>query len=742
MTPPLPTTPPAASAVSFTRFARAFGLGLLAHLGLAQAHAAATQARMADAFVDSVGVHMHANYLDLVPYSTGWPTTKQRLVESGIRHIRDGFYDNNTANPRLIDLAVTHGIRATLVFDTRSNGLLDQSQIAARLHMGKTKTWNVAGANRTLTQAIEAIEGPNEYDNSPDPNWIANLRAYQLALYQAVAADPAYSGFPVLAPALARTTQIGNLGSMLDRVDVGNAHPYPGNQPPASDSLSTYLRHSQTVWPGLPLHVSETGYTNATANGGVTEAVAAKYGTRLLLNYFRRGVERTFIHELADLKPGASPTARESNWGLLRNDSSPKPIYTALKNLLQLLNDPGPAFTPGHFGYALSGSTADICDMLLQKRDGSYWLVLWVEKPSWNPSTATQITVPAQTVTVTLTQPALSPVAVYRPLLGTSATNVALSSGAFQVSVADEPVLIRIQPSHPSASLITYDGSSLAGLTQTNWIATTLNPALWLGDATAWRRSSDTATNSIVFSAPRIDHFTARIGLGWNTTTASGVTFDYHDKVVFHASTNGSTWTPVPAFRGIIDKTETEQAQASARWLTEMSPAGALPAGTNYVRLTVPSTTGSENRPLIFQFDLSQTGTYEGESLARTLSGGFSTSHPSTPDASNGMHVLATSSTNGQWMEILVPHVPPGTYALRYRYRTSSTRGIIQASWEGANVGPAIDQSVGPDFIETTLGTVTTSTHGSRLFRLTVVGKNPASSSRTMSLDRIVLVKQ
>jgi hypothetical protein len=42
---------------------------------------------------------------------------------------------------------------------------------------------------------------------------------------------------------------------------------------------------------------------------------------------------------------------------------------------------------------------------LLQKRDGSFWLILWIEEPSFNPVTATPITVTPQRVVLTLAVP-------------------------------------------------------------------------------------------------------------------------------------------------------------------------------------------------------------------------------------------------------------------------------------------------------------------------------------------------
>ncbi|UBF24400.1 hypothetical protein K9N68_22215 [Kovacikia minuta CCNUW1] len=85
---------------------------------------AAETARSADSFVDSICVASHWSYTD-TPYHQRYAEVKQKLIASGIRNVRDGFYQN-----RPQDLGKSD-IRMTIVADVpdRSNG--DEKTIQA-----------------------------------------------------------------------------------------------------------------------------------------------------------------------------------------------------------------------------------------------------------------------------------------------------------------------------------------------------------------------------------------------------------------------------------------------------------------------------------------------------------------------------------------------------------------------------------------------------------------------------------
>ena len=85
--------------------------------------------------------------------------------------------------------------------------------------------------------------------------------------------------------------------------------------------------------PGRGAVFTEAGYHNAlsstTGQPPASEEAAAVYMPRLLATAFGAGVERTFIYELVDEKPDPGLIDAEQHFGLLRNDLSPKPAFTA-----------------------------------------------------------------------------------------------------------------------------------------------------------------------------------------------------------------------------------------------------------------------------------------------------------------------------------------------------------------------------------------------------------------------------
>ncbi len=453
-----------------------FALALLAS-EIGHAQAATEQARSADSFVDSIGICTHWSYPD-TPYGFAYEGVRQKLVASGIRHIRDSL------NPHSEELARA-GIRTTAGLDMDNNE--DGSEATIQKLVQRVKTANAS------FPVVEAIEGPNEPDyfwagfkksykgqghQGGDKGIIAGVIAFQKDLYAALKADNATRALPVVGPSLGKTygydtrSPFGK-GTLAQAVDYGNFHPYCGGNPFSQrwsyDTIEWYYGQGNFPSANLdefpfafdvyappfapkPMMATETGYS--TDRGGPSEAAHAKYMPRLFCEYFRKGVARAFSYELIDEFEDKAQTNREAHFGLLRRDLTPKPAYDAVKNLIGILSEKGvaPAFRPGALDYALQvtpqpgyDKTQFVHHLLLQKSDGAFYLVLWHEISDEDTKTTPhrQITPPDMPATITL-PPDIRAAALYVPNESALSKPVVIANHSITVSVPDKVIILRL----------------------------------------------------------------------------------------------------------------------------------------------------------------------------------------------------------------------------------------------------------------------------------------------------------
>lgn len=383
----------------------------------------------ADSFVGSMSVQTHLGYLGGV-YDQQWPTVKARLLELGIRHIRERMVNNATVVNRTRDLAA-NGIRLTA-------GCWPENGV-----------YTDAGHCLTMATAygpgvIDAFDGWNEVDGGKvGTNWAPAWVAWQATLYQTIKNDPVWGSRPVLGNSLAHAASADQVANHAAILDYGNLHPYPGGNGMPSNVSASWVPQWDKIDGGKPDYATETGYHSCPTctNGvGVSEQAQGKYAGRLWFEYWNRHIQRTNWYELID--EGVSTTDREKNWGLLRNDGSPKPAFTVTRNLVALLADPGPAFAPGRLDYALGNASAATHQTLLQKRDGRFYLVLWQEVSVWNVTSKADVANADRPVTLSLVSPA--GVRVYRP--STDSWSNLGAGTAFAVAVPDEVVLVEVTP--------------------------------------------------------------------------------------------------------------------------------------------------------------------------------------------------------------------------------------------------------------------------------------------------------
>jgi hypothetical protein len=407
------------------------------------------QATSANVFIDSIGVNVHLNY----PSYSNYSVVKNALVNLGIRHIRMGGTDSATVG-KIQDLAQS-AIKSNFVISP-TDGIVPNANY-----------WSVS-PNYTVPQFLKNIVGPgviesveecNEFDlnyggvkwhpsdttnlsgNSSSPLYfVSYLEAFTQDTWSAIKSDPLLASIKVIGPST--VTAPLPAGALFGYVDWGNFHPYVGggntssNPGPYGGVQKYYWQTNQPnlsidEWPIMfiwfqplnsssavptPMAATELGYQTGTSAFSVSQTTFAKYVPRIFAEDFRDGITRSFLYELVD--EGTDQTNREQNFGLLYNNWTPKPAYTALQSLIGVLADTGPAFTPSKLNYSIAAApvgaytrTQYVHDLLLQKSNGDFYLLLWHEvasaaivDASGNPltSTDTDLAPPALPTTISL----------------------------------------------------------------------------------------------------------------------------------------------------------------------------------------------------------------------------------------------------------------------------------------------------------------------------------------------------
>ncbi len=202
---------------------------------------------------------------------------------------------------------------------------------------------------------------------------------------------------------------------------------------------------------------TETGYFTTNTDKGISETVHGKYMPRLFLEYFRKGIARTCSYEFLDQwNQSDNP---EANFGLLRNDLTPKPAYTALKNLIVRLGDPAPnakTFTPTALDYTLTvtppknyNRTQFVHSLLLQKASGIFYLVLWHEISNSDITTTPTRTIepPAMSTKITLNTPiSYAKQSTWDDAGNRTEKQAAISNKTISINVTDKVTILKLTP--------------------------------------------------------------------------------------------------------------------------------------------------------------------------------------------------------------------------------------------------------------------------------------------------------
>lgn len=416
-----------------------------------------TAVRMED-FLDSIGVCAH------VAQGVDAPSQSATAISyAGIRNMRD---DGNPATVQdWIAMHQSSGLRMCV---------LSNQDVASTISMAEQL--KAAGA-------LLAVEGPNEPNNFPVTyqgqtssytTTFVPVADFQRDLYAAVKADATLNGIPVFHSSEAGGSEPDNVGLQFLTIpadagikmpggtqyaDYGNTHNYVcGHSNNLVDNLAwnasdptlngdwdgPYVEYGHTWHEGfagyanpalvtLPRVTTETGWLTS-GTGAITEEQQARVFLDLYLSAYKQGFTYTFIYMLRD-----DPV--QGYWGLFDTSYNPKTSGTYVHNLTTILADTG-ARAPGKLNYTIANEPATVHDLLLQKSDGTFDLVVWDERFLGEGADAGS-SGGSDSVTVDLGS-SRAMVEIYDPTTGTSATQTLHSVGSVMLTLTDHPVVIEL----------------------------------------------------------------------------------------------------------------------------------------------------------------------------------------------------------------------------------------------------------------------------------------------------------
>lgn len=370
-----------------------------------------TRAREADQFVESIGVAYKTVHA---------PWAKERLGELGARHVRADSHEVSAQRASYRGLYDDLGVRVVIATSKVAlrGGATGKSVLDAVLAIGP--------------RAVFAVEGVNEPNCCPPkttPVSAEQTRAFQLDVFRALRGHAETKRIPILSwsvygashNSLSWYKAVGDIG---DYMDASNMHTYPQNNPP--ETFPLVLGRVKNVVANFgaadkPILMTEFCHSR----GSLTDQ--AVLTPRFYLHLFDHGVMKAYNYTFVDIP--------SSSCAFLRSDGTPKPVFHAVKNLIALLEDEGPRFLPGALAYTLSGNTSGIERVLLQKRNGTYYLALWVGGALKTSPRTLSLSLPV----------AMSSIAVARPNEGLAWNEV--GSGSSAAILCDERVtIVRLVP--------------------------------------------------------------------------------------------------------------------------------------------------------------------------------------------------------------------------------------------------------------------------------------------------------
>ena len=330
------------------------------------------------------------------------------------------------------------------------------------------------------TGALLSLEGLNEPNNwgityqgvkgGRNDSWMA-VAHLQRDLYSAVKTDPVLKPYPVwmLSEGGAQTDNTGlqfltipeGANTLMPAgtkyADYACCHNYichpswpglhdnqtwlsalPGKECPVDGLYGNYGRTWRNKFPGysdseletLPRVTTETGYA-INEKEGVTEKIQARLYLNLYLSQFKQGWKHTAVY----LLKGRSNEPDHEKFAFYTLDYKPKQAAHYMHNFTTILADPKPVKSPRRLAYDIPNQPATTHDLLLQKSNGRYVLVIWGERFGSGGS---------DLITVRFGK-TIKQLNVYDPTTGTEPLSKHQKINSLALEISDHPIILEIR---------------------------------------------------------------------------------------------------------------------------------------------------------------------------------------------------------------------------------------------------------------------------------------------------------
>lgn len=395
------------------------------------------------------------------------PKTVEMVKYAGFRWVRGGIEGLTTDGPTTVQTYLELHKQTGVKFNW---GLVSGGSDLKKL----IETAKVLAA----ADALLAFEGNNEPNNwgvtyqgeaggGRAPSWQA-VAKLQRDLYAAVKSDPVLKKYPVWSISEGGA-QVDNVGLQFLKIPAGAGTVLPeGTQYADAANVHNYIYHPNsaglgdnktwnasdptsackvdglfgnygTTWAKkfrgysesdlltLPRVTTETG---CTIDGPITEEIQALNLLSLYLDQFKRGWSHTSVYILRD----RGDEAGNQSFGFFKLDYTPRKAAVYLHNFTTILADQGAPAKPGQLNYSIAEQPATVHEMLLQKSDGTFELIVWGERVKGSDDVTVQLGATYPTVKI------------YDPTIGTEPVKLLNGVDSLKLTLSDHPLILAISP--------------------------------------------------------------------------------------------------------------------------------------------------------------------------------------------------------------------------------------------------------------------------------------------------------